>query len=417
MSSENRRDEDERDEDERDEDERDEDSERPEGEPEAEAGPDPNVPRNRAERRAAAKAARRGRTAQLSDPSLTTTATVSDEESLVEPTTSIGGGTPALHDEDEKGNKRPKVPPRTMRKGTGTAEGVPQWARDFASWFGENRSKVFGGALVIAAVVGGTLAWQNYTVRTQNRAADAYAQGLDAFFAAVLPEDPPADQANRFRGPRFRTEEARVTASLDKFRRAEQQNPASRMAPLAKLSEASVLYQLGRYAEARQLYQSILGQNLAGLEGRALEGLAFTLESLGDLDGAASRYRELQNAQGGIYRDHAQFYLARLYVRRDDKAHAKDLLHGVTERLARVTATDPTAASQQQLREQAFTLLRDIDPQDPAVVAHDRANSEGGGGDDGHGHGSGGRDPLESLPPELREQLRRAIQQRSKQGR
>jgi hypothetical protein len=119
MASENDRDND-RDEDERDEDEGD----LPDIGPvkDENAAPDPNIARNRAERRTAAKAARRGRVAKLADDNLAVpTEVVEDPDGLMAPATSIGGGTRRL----DEGDKRPKVPPRTMSKGTGNAEGVP----------------------------------------------------------------------------------------------------------------------------------------------------------------------------------------------------------------------------------------------------------------------------------------------------
>jgi hypothetical protein len=145
-----------------------------------------------------------------------------------------------------------------------------------------------------------------------------------------------------------------------------------------------------------------------------LEGLAFTLESLNDLDGAAARYRELGAVQNATYRDLAQYYQARLFLRRDDRAHAKELLHGVIDRTAHPTAADPLAGSIQSLREQAVALLREIDPQDPQIVEFDRARAAGGGAEGEHGHEGGGRDPLQGLPPELRRQLEEALR---KQGR
>jgi tetratricopeptide (TPR) repeat protein len=410
MASENDREND-RDEDERDEDEGD----LPDIGPvkDENAAPDPNIARNRAERRTAAKAARRGRVAKLADDNLAVpTEVVEDPDGLMAPATSIGGGTRRL----DEGDKRPKVPPRTMSKGTGNAEGVPEWALKAGDWFAQNRSQAVTVVLGTALLLGVFFGWRAYSVSHEARATNAYYDGLTAMFAAITPEEPPADDPRRAL-PHYRTFEARAQAALEKLRSAERANPSARATALIRLSEASTLYQLGRYAEAKNLYQGILGGDLAGLEGRAIEGLAFTLESLGDLDGAMARYRELQSVQGGIFRDQSQFYQARLLVRRNDAARAKDLLHTVIERVGRPAASDPTASAQTALKEQCLAILRDLDPTDPAVVAADRARESSGGGDAHGGHGGpGGADPMQGLPPELREQLQKMLRERGAGG-
>lgn len=407
MAGENDREQDERDDEERDE-------ESPEGaEAKAEdAGPDANSPRNRAERRAAAKAARRGRTARLSDEGVAEgQGTVTgDDDALMAPTTSIGGGTRSLDEGAQP--RRPRVPPRTMSRGTGTAEGVPEWARGAGDWFSRNRSQAVTAIAGVALGVAGFLGWQTYTASRDARATNAYAEGLTAMFAAVTPEEPPADDPRR-NLPHYRSVDDRNRAALEKLRRAERDHAGRRVAPLVRLSEAALLYSQGRYAEAKQLYQGILGADLAGLEARALEGLAFTLESLNDLDGAMARYRELQSVQGGAHRDQAQYYQARLLVRRQDPARAKDLLHGVIERVGRPAASDPAASAQSSLREQSLALLRDIDPADPLVVQADRAREAGQG--EGHEHPRGA-DPMQGLPPELREQLQKMLRERGQRG-
>lgn len=380
---------------------------------------DPNVPKNRAERRAAAKAARRGRVAVLADGTTPTGDEAIGEVSpdgsgLMLPTTSLGGN-PAALAEAAPGAGRRRPPPRTMSKGTGDAEGVPEWARSIGDSLGQHRRTLTIAAAAVVVVVGSSLAWQTWRSTAAAKAADAYSEALQVSTANIEPEDAPArEDAPTRRGPVFRSMEARLRASVEKFRQVEQRYPQSRVAPLARLSEATALYQLGRYQEARQLYQGLMGADTAGLEARVLEGMAFTLESLNDLDGAAARYRELGAVQNAAYRDLAQYYQARLFARRDDRVHAKELLHGVIERTAHPTAADPLAASIQSLREQAVALLREIDPQDPQIVEYDRARQVGGGAEGEHGHEGGGRNPLDSLPPDLRRQLEEALR---KQGR
>lgn len=405
-------------------DERDDEAEEAEsneasGAEETVAADDPNVPKNRAERRAAAKAARRGRVAALADGAVSTDDgavgdLTGDGSGLALPTTSLGGNPSALA-EGTPGAGRRRPPPRTMSKGTGDSEGVPEWARRIGDTLGQHRRNLTLAAVGVLVVVGASVGWQTWSTTSAAKASDAYSEALQVSTASIEPEDAPTrGDAPTRRGPVFRSMEARLRGALEKFRQVEQRYSKSRVAPLARLSEATSLYQLGRYQEARQLYQGLIGADTAGLESRVLEGLAFTLESLNDLDGAAARYRELGSTQNGAHRDLAQYYQARLFTRRNDRVHAKELLHGVIERTAHPTAADPLAASIQSLREQAIALLREIDPQDPQIIEYDRARTAGGGAEGEHGHEGGGRNPLDSLPPDLRRQLEEALR---KQGR
>ncbi|MFO0653408.1 MAG: hypothetical protein U0326_44720 [Polyangiales bacterium] len=262
MAGENEREQDERD----DEDER---EQAPEGDDgaQAEAAPDPNVPRNRAERRAMAKAARRGRSAQIADPALS--ATVEGEEGagdpLIGPNTSIGGETPRI---DEA--KRPKVPPRTISKGTGNAEGVPEWALHAGDWFTKNRSNVVNITLAVVLVGGAIFGWRAYSVSKEARATNAYADALQAAFAVITPEEPAADDPRRD-VPHFRSLEERSRTTLERLRRAEQGNPhVGHGGPARPPHRSGTLYRMGRYAEAKQVYLAALGEvsRASGTRGR-----------------------------------------------------------------------------------------------------------------------------------------------------
>jgi tetratricopeptide (TPR) repeat protein len=314
--------------------------------------------------------------------------------------------------------RKPKVPPRTMTRGTGTAEGVPEWALAGGDWFSRHRTNLIASVATVAVVTLGFFGWQSFTANRGAKATQAYNDALGAVFGVIAPEDFPADDPRR-NLQRFATFDARARSALEKLRKTARDNGSAKVLPLVRLTEAGSLYQLGRYAEAKQAYLAVIGQDLAGLEGRAVEGLAFTLESLGELDAAMTRYRELQNVQDGLYRDQAQYYQARLMHRRNEGDRAKDMLRAVIERVGRPAASDPTAGQQASLRESALGLLRDIDPNDPAVVAADRQReaSEGGGpGHDSHGPPGGRPGSLEGLPPELRQQLEKMLRERGGAG-
>ncbi len=297
-----------------------------------------------------------------------------------------------------------------MSRGTGDEEGVPDWVRRIGNGLNARRTAIVGGVLSVGLVFGGVFGWASHVAHREARAYDAYAAALDVLHAPIHADDTPdPDTMPPRRGPRFRTMDERARAGMEKLRQVEQRYPQSLVAPIARLGEASALYQLGRYDEARQVYRSIQGRDLAGLESRAIEGLAFTLESTGDLDGAMAKYRELQTVDDGAYRDAAQYDEARLMNRRGDAAHAKEILHGLIDRLGRIAAGDPTAAASSGLRDESMALLRDIDPLDPAVIAHDR-----GPGED-HG-GSFGRGGAQGIPPEILQRIMRQAQSKQAPG-
>lgn len=371
--------------------------------------PDPATPRNRSERRAVAKAARRGRQAVLSEVSGEEATPLDPDAALIAPTTSISGGMVAIP--DPPGTKRPRVPPRTMSKGTGDVEGVPDWARSLGDTFSAKRSAITTGVLVLCAVIGATWAWRAMSTRKAAEAGDALTHALDAFSATTQrgdSTDPP-----RY-GPTFGSDEEHSRETASRFRRAAERFPHAHVTPLARLGLANSLYLQGRYAEARPIFQSLLGKDLGGLEAQALEGLGFTLESLGELDGALSRFRELQSIQDGAYRDQAQFYQARVHLRLSAPDRAKELLRQIIERIGTAAAADPTAVASMSLRDQAFALYREIAPTDPFVLQRDRERAVGRPEAEGGHDEAGGALPA-GIPPELMRQLQERMR-RTKQG-
>lgn len=381
--------------------------------PEEAAAPDPATPRNRAERRAVAKAARRGRQAVLADGAAQADAgeqLLDPEGNLLAPTTSMGGNPISIP--DAPGPKRPRVPPRTMSKGTGDVEGVPEWARRFGDTFSQKRGAIVTGVLVALTVFGGVYGFQAFRAKKAAGASDALVQALDAFAAPAQRGE--GAEPPRF-GPSFASDDERLRETSTRFRRVTDQHGDARVAPLARLGLASTLYLQGRYDEARPIFQSLLGRDVAGLEAQALEGLGFTLESQNDLDGALQRFRELQAIEDGAYRDQAQFYQARVFVRRNDSERAKELLRQVVERIGRAAAADPAAVASMSLRDQAFAMLREVAPTDPLVLQRDRDNAPGPGGDAHEGEGATPGGLPAGLPPELLRQLREQMR-RTKQG-
>jgi tetratricopeptide (TPR) repeat protein len=302
-------------------------------------GPDDaevEAPRNRAERRLADKRERRG---------------VRPNRSVVEPPM------PA--------EARPRVPPKKLSGKTSTDD-VPPWARGLVDAMARNRKALAGAAVVVAGLAAGTVAWTLHSEGKQAEAASLYQAAVQIELAPIRTGDEPPEPGASRQGPSFPDYAARNRAALEAFQRVTQRFPNAPIAPTARLSEATTLYDLGRYAEARRVYESIIGADLAGQEGRALEGLGFSLEALNDLPAALRRFEEMARVQDGAWRDVAVFHQARVLHRMNQDGRAKDLLHGLLERLGRSRPDDALGAGgNATVYEQGQALLRDIDPSDP----------------------------------------------------
>lgn len=347
------RDREERDEDQDDADERDEDA--PAREPaEGDAEGDESAtkePRNRAERRQLAKQVKRGQ------------------------------ATPDGEVKERDRNKavvRPKVPPRTVTgKSTANVDEVPPWVKGVGDWLSERRTTVLAAAAVL--VIGGAGLAYGLQKRSESRGVDAakVVAAAEASLAPVRNADDPPDPPNM--PPRriqpYADYRARATAALAAADRATQGPADLGTTAIAKLQRGIALYDLGRYAEAKTTLEGVVGRDLAGLEGRALEVLAYCLESLNDLPGALRRFEELGRIEGDGWRDLASYHQARVLRRQNNNDRAKDLLRRLIERIEHARPEENTTNSARSIVEQAKALLHEIDPADPLG----RRQPEGGG--------------------------------------
>ena len=313
---------------------------------EEESQPALEEPRNRAERRIRAKQERRG---QL-------------EKQRKE-----------LEADQAAANRRVKLPPKTV-SGKSGSEDVPPWARGSVEWMTKNAKGLATGIVVVLAVAGGAVFWQWRHDNQFAKAASSYNDALQISGAQIRAADAPPDPPNSppRRGPTFPDTTARAQAALRAFRDVESHHANTPIAPLARLSEAATLYDLARYAEAKPIYEALLHADVAGQDARVLEGLGFTLEALNDNAGALTRYQELGRIQDGAYRDLASFHQARIEQKLGHTDRARDLLHGVIERLRR-TSTDEEFGTGGSVLEGSRSLLRDIAPEDPLAQAEANA--------------------------------------------
>jgi tetratricopeptide (TPR) repeat protein len=134
---------------------------------------------------------------------------------------------------------------------------------------------------------------------------------------------------------------------------------------MARLGLAGVLYDQGKYDDAKSMYDQVASSELAKLDpdakGRAVEGSGLSLEGKGDKDGAMKRFGELENLDVAGFRELALFHQARLLHAKGDDDGAKERLKKVVEKLGKEKESNPLD-SHGYLLESARALLERIDP-------------------------------------------------------
>lgn len=223
-------------------------------------------------------------------------------------------------------------------------------------------------------IVGGVATWigmQIYAWRTDKTAVKTSALLADAVAAELGKTGSPDDEGKKdARGGIdarrvFATDEARLAAARDGYQKVATERAGTPAASLAKLGLAGVLYDQGKYDDARKLYEEVLGSELVKLDpeskGRSLEGIGLALEAKGDREGALKRFGELENAEISGFRELALYHEARILHAKGDDTAAVEKLKKVLEKLGKEKKSSPTDPPN-YLAETARQLLQSIDP-------------------------------------------------------
>jgi predicted negative regulator of RcsB-dependent stress response len=244
-------------------------------------------------------------------------------------------------------------------------------------WLKRNSTRV---QWVVVLLVAGGIGWRIYVYRQErNRATDT-----EALARAVVAENgrigKAATEPDRYTGlvdnrPAFATVEERSKAAEAEYRKAASSAKGGPSAALADLGLAGVLYDQGKFAEAKTTYEKVRDSDLAKLEpdakGRAIEGAALSLEGLGQTDQALTEYKRLENSDIPGFGPLGMYHQARLSFAKGEREKAKELLKKCIEKITKSEdkSKTPAFAPPGYLEGAAKDLLQAIDPKAPELAA------------------------------------------------
>ena len=283
-----------------------------------------------------------------------------------------------LREEMAEGGRRTKqgsraIPARNLEAGEIVDDALARTTQAAGEWLKKNANVVQW--VVIVVIVG----WVGYAVYgyRANRAAEQASAKLStairsegARIGAADDSKPDPQTGLVETRPTYATEALRLQEAEKQYRAIADGGTTS-AATFAKLGLASVLYDQGKYADAKNAYQAVKDSKLAaadlGVKGRALEGVGLSLEAAGDKDAALKAFGELSNVDGLGFNALGAYHQARLAFAAGQTEKAKEFLKDAQKRLDTLTAgTDakkalgagPTGYLQQTVRD----LQRRVDP-------------------------------------------------------
>ena len=245
--------------------------------------------------------------------------------------------------EEMTGGRRTKpgaraIPTRNLEAGEIVDDAFARSTQAAGEWLKKNANVVQW--VVILCLVG----WVGYAIYSYraNRAAEQASAKLSTAIRAegarIGTDDSKPDPQTGLveTRPVFATEEARLKAAEQQYR-AIADGGSTSAATFAKLGLASVLYDQGKFADAKAAYQAVKDSKLAGqdpgVKGRALEGVGISLEATGDKDGALKAFGELSNIDALGFNALGAYHQARLSYAAGNVEKAKEYLKDAQKRL------------------------------------------------------------------------------------
>jgi tetratricopeptide (TPR) repeat protein len=298
------------------------------------------------------------------------------------------------------------IPTRNLEAGEIVDDALARSTQAAGEWLKRNANAVQW--VVIVCLVG----WVSYAIysyragRAAEQASAKLSTAIRAESARIGTDETKPDPQTGLveTRPAFATEALRLQAAEKQYR-AIADGGSTAAASFAKLGLASVLYDQGKFADAKAAYQAVKDSKLASqdlaVKGRALEGVGISLEATGDKEGALKAFGELSNIDALGLNALGAYHQARLSFAAGNTDKAKEYLKDAQKRLDALAGTDAkdekkalgggnTGYLQQSVRD----LQRRVDPTavpaaSPSSLTAEQIQqlTEQMGGDDGSGKG------------------------------
>ncbi len=185
-------------------------------------------------------------------------------------------------------------------------------------WIKQNHKSLQWLLLVVVAAL---VIWWVVDARTTiagQETSDALAAGLRAEQSVVGDPAKPAQPVPGIEDPRLAFEKViqGQTQALEAYREVQNLDPGSELADLSELGVAGVLYDQGKYTDARARYEaageSPLAQRDIDVRGRALEGAGLSSEAAGELDAALAAFQKMGQVDAPRFQQMALLHEARV---------------------------------------------------------------------------------------------------------
>jgi predicted negative regulator of RcsB-dependent stress response len=293
-----------------------------------------------------------------------------------------------------------RAPVRSLEAGEIVDDALSRTTQAAGEWLKKNFNIV---QWVIVACIVGWVGYAIYSYRAGRAAELASAKlttAIRAEDARIGSDDTKPDPQTGIvdTRPAYPTNVDRLQAAEKQYRAIADTSSQSAASVFAKLGLASVLYDQAKFAAAKAAYQSVKDSRLASkdidVKGRALEGIGFSAESLGDRAGALKAFGELANLDGFGFGALGAYHKARLAFAAGETDKAKDLLKDAQKQLdAAADKSEKVLGSPGYLEMSVRELLRRIDPSavtpSPNALTAEQINqlTEQMGAGDGSGKG------------------------------
>ncbi|HWA75070.1 MAG TPA: hypothetical protein VG937_22175 [Polyangiaceae bacterium] len=143
--------------------------------------------------------------------------------------------------------------------------------------------------------------------------------------------------------PAFADDAARLKAASDSYKKVESSGSATTSA-LAAFGLAGVLFDQGKYKEARAQYEKVKNSALASKDAdaraRAIEGIGLSQEAGGEEDAALASFKELANSDAPGLAALGEYHQARLLFKKNQVEPAKALIKKAYDRASKLVESD-----------------------------------------------------------------------------